>query len=221
MEHAQALDRHAADLYLLGELNEADAEAFEEHFFECPTCADEVRVGTYFLDAGRAMVLSEKAAAAAAASNVVPIASRRPFNAWMPIAAAAMLVIAIGLPMLLSRGKAPWFEVGQGHSIDLSGSRGTEDDTVTVKDGQLGVLYADIPSERRYMRYEIRVLDSKGKVLFTRPVTPEEASNTLPLVFGELGAGSYVLVVVGTEPAGQQAEVVRTRFNVKRQGSTF
>src|SRR4051794_14516481 len=141
MEHAEALESHAADLYVLGELSEADAEAFEGHYFDCVECADEVRLGTKLLDDGRAMLREDQAA------KVVPIASRRSFNVWMPAAVAAMLVILIGAPMLLSRAKAPAFEIGHGQSISLSGTRSAEENVVTVKDGESFVLYAEITSE--------------------------------------------------------------------------
>ena len=33
----------AAERYLLGELTDAERDQFEEHFFDCSACADDVR----------------------------------------------------------------------------------------------------------------------------------------------------------------------------------
>ena len=45
VEHQSAVDRQLSERYLLGDLSVAEAAAFEAHFFECPLCAEEVRLG--------------------------------------------------------------------------------------------------------------------------------------------------------------------------------
>jgi anti-sigma factor RsiW len=44
MNHLLTMKRNAAERYLLGELSPADRASFESHFFECESCADEVRL---------------------------------------------------------------------------------------------------------------------------------------------------------------------------------
>ncbi len=43
MDHQSALNRSLTERYVLEELEVAEAAEFEEHFFECPTCAEDVR----------------------------------------------------------------------------------------------------------------------------------------------------------------------------------
>jgi Putative zinc-finger len=43
MTHQQAIDSLAAERYLLDEMSELERHRFEEHFFECVDCADNVR----------------------------------------------------------------------------------------------------------------------------------------------------------------------------------
>jgi anti-sigma factor RsiW len=45
MEHDEAEKSQAVERYLLGELPVTEREAFEEHYFSCPECAEEVRAG--------------------------------------------------------------------------------------------------------------------------------------------------------------------------------
>ena len=45
MEHDQATQLRAAERYLLGELSDAERKEFEEHFFVCPACEEEVGAG--------------------------------------------------------------------------------------------------------------------------------------------------------------------------------
>jgi anti-sigma factor RsiW len=43
VDHQSALNRSLTELYVLGELEASEAAEFEEHFFECPLCAEDVR----------------------------------------------------------------------------------------------------------------------------------------------------------------------------------
>jgi hypothetical protein len=49
MDHAEAEKGYAVEQYLLGQLSEAEQDRFEEHFFSCHTCAEDVKAGTTFL----------------------------------------------------------------------------------------------------------------------------------------------------------------------------
>ena len=53
MDHEYAIEHHSIEQYLLGEMNGHDREAFEEHYFSCPECAEAVRTGVYFADNAR------------------------------------------------------------------------------------------------------------------------------------------------------------------------
>jgi len=86
MEHQEAVSTLASERYLLGEMTEAERESFEDHFFSCAECADEVVVS----DKMRAGVRAGFAAA--------PTVARR---AWRPAvaipwAAAASLSLVAG-----------------------------------------------------------------------------------------------------------------------------
>jgi len=48
MNHEQSIETRAAEGYLLGELPAAAREEFEQHYFECAECAEEVRTGFQF-----------------------------------------------------------------------------------------------------------------------------------------------------------------------------
>ncbi len=48
MEHDEAMRLHAAERYVARELSPEDKDAFEEHYFDCHTCAEEVRLEMTF-----------------------------------------------------------------------------------------------------------------------------------------------------------------------------
>ena len=49
MNHSEALKEMAAERYLLDELSPEARDAFEEHMFDCPDCALDVRSGSAFI----------------------------------------------------------------------------------------------------------------------------------------------------------------------------
>src|ERR1700730_4135521 len=61
MDHDYAIENHAAEQYLLGELTKPEWEEFEEHYFSCPECAEAVRTGAYFVDNAQAVLLERAA----------------------------------------------------------------------------------------------------------------------------------------------------------------
>ena len=48
MDHETATKNYTVERYMLGELPEPDRDQFEEHFFNCPECADHVRSYSQF-----------------------------------------------------------------------------------------------------------------------------------------------------------------------------
>ena len=53
MNHQQAVQNLAVESYLLGEMSRREREAFEEHFFECSLCGEDVRAAAEFMEDAR------------------------------------------------------------------------------------------------------------------------------------------------------------------------
>ena len=106
MTHQQALETMAAERYLLDEMTEVERHAFEEHFFDCDDCAQDVRLGEQIRGEVRAAGDRGPRAhvADARTANVVEF-NKRP--AWrrastvVPWAAAAMLAVTAGYQSLV------------------------------------------------------------------------------------------------------------------------
>jgi len=94
MSHDQAVATMATERYLLDELTEVERDAFEEHYFSCPECAEDVR-------AGEAM-RREMQDAFRVTRERTPLPFRPParrsfkVTGVLPWAVAAMLVLAVG-----------------------------------------------------------------------------------------------------------------------------
>ena len=95
MDHQEAIQLMAVEKYLLNELPPELRDDFEEHYFDCPECATDLRATAAFLDAAKAELIANSA------SRRPPVAKpKRPFTLlWRPaliapLLAASLLVIA-------------------------------------------------------------------------------------------------------------------------------
>jgi hypothetical protein len=202
MTHQQALDGLASERYLLDEMTEVERFEFEEHYFDCVECAEDVRLGD--------MVRQEaRRAGAAVASNThvgrpaVVLTSakwwRRPMVA-APWAVAATLAMVVGYQSLVT---VPGLrDAGGPQSIEpvmLRGATRGAHTTVAIAPGQRFVaLSADLltPPQSSSLAYEI--LDAnRSAVASGRSSVPASGAPLMLLVpVDELQhAGRYTLLV--------------------------
>src|SRR5437868_7162837 len=96
MDHNEAVRLKTTERYLMQELDPEQLEQFEEHFFDCPECALDVRATAKFLQQSK-HVLSEPENAP---SRVPASPSRKPWLAWFrpafTVPALAALLAIIG-----------------------------------------------------------------------------------------------------------------------------
>jgi hypothetical protein len=90
MTHQHAIDTHAAERYLLNEMPELERYTFEEHFFECEVCAEDMRVASQLRQEASTVFAGAPATRAAAKP-----ARSRLAAVTLPWAAAAVLAIGV------------------------------------------------------------------------------------------------------------------------------
>ena len=75
MNHDEAIRLKAAEKYLLGELNAELRDQYEDHYFGCAECAQEVRTGAVFIDNARDVLGSGSVAVADLGAKHQPVRS--------------------------------------------------------------------------------------------------------------------------------------------------
>lgn len=239
MEHLQAIQLKAAERYVLGELPSDLREQYEEHFFSCVECAEELSLAAAFVENSRAAMGSEPvtppvrlpvhAAERPAASGWFGAFLRPSFA--VPVFAALLLLVAYQTFLVIPRLKgattqsvaalataAP--QALASFSLIAADSRGGEPLTATVAPGQLFGLYFDIPPDEHYSSYICEIVNSSGVVEFSLNISAEQAKNAVQLLIpsSSLGPGKHVLVVrgLGTQgsAAGSATEVARYPFTL-------
>src|SRR5579859_7429654 len=53
MDHNEAVRLQAAEKYLSGEFTRAQRDEYEEHYFDCPTCAEELKATVAFMESAK------------------------------------------------------------------------------------------------------------------------------------------------------------------------
>jgi hypothetical protein len=208
MEHTQAMTDEVAERYLLGELTEPEAEAFEEHFFECHLCAADVRDGSLMMKAGREFVRKER-------RKIVR----------QSLAAAALLVIGIGLYFVPrpqpDNVKHP--PVVKAFHLYLGDARrgGAADDKVIPAGYDQALLNVDVASPTPYPRYVLTVRDARGQQIGkSKTVTGAETEEPVPLtlLLRDLPAGSYGVVIEGVREDGKRSKITTLSFEIRNHG---
>jgi len=213
MEHTD-IRPDTAVRYLLGEFSPADAESFEEHYFDCSICANDIRNGMKLLETGLDLPADSDRRA-----PVVNINSHR--WQWMHSAAAAALVLVIGAPIfnVVMHRRLSAATLRPVQTFEMSSVvRGGEPPAPIVLAGDRSTLiYANIPLESVFPSYEISIRNASNKVVTKARLTEEMAKLNQPLLLSALPAGSYEVVIEGVRENGNRAQVITPqRFEVRR-----
>jgi Putative zinc-finger len=218
MDHSEAVRLQAAEKYLLGELPKEQHAAFEEHFFECSACAEEMRATVAFMESSR-QVAREAVPQTINDKRLVPVASGaggwfgwlRPAFA-VPVFAALLMFIGYQNVVTIHNLKQSPANViiGDGaksFSLLSAGSRGGSAAKFAVGAHEDFRLEVDMPGNSP-SGYTCQIQDDSGKVLASFAVSPEEAKNTITRVIrgGSLKPGLYTLVVFRGETLPARAE---------------
>jgi hypothetical protein len=222
MDHNEVVQQKMTEKYLLNELDPKTRDLFEEHYFDCPECAFDVRAGSQFVVDSR-VILAEKQEA----DEVVP--ARNPIShgwfAWLRPAfaapALALLLALVGyqnlvtLPQLTRAVRSP--QLLPATTVNLL-TYGTNGSALVIHSGESFLVNVVIPPGPRYTSYRIELYNPAGNVAESLPIPPSDGE-TWPIRFpgGKWDDGRYKLTVHGQNPGGQDMEVGSASFELKVQ----
>ncbi|HMD42398.1 MAG TPA: zf-HC2 domain-containing protein [Candidatus Acidoferrum sp.] len=223
MEHAEAKSMHAAEMYVLGELRGDLREQFEEHYFDCPECALDVRAAAAFIGASKEIFQQELAA--------MPVIRERnktrrwrgwlkPLVAIPAMAALVMTMVYEGRNLKRHVSDAPVAieqNLVASAEFALRGGDRIENETtiVRVREGEAYGLHFDFTPSKTFDTYWGELQDQGGRVLMQVAVPSERINKEVKFVVpaGKLPSGNYVLWIYGQAPA--KAAVAKYSFTVE------
>ncbi len=220
MNHREAVERHAADRYLLDDLTAEERSEFEEHFFECPECAAEVEAGVAFVANARAVLA--KAGYASEPRRGRLVVWLRPAH-LMALAAALILIICYQELVRIPRLKRELQRVAGPQAYPAfflrPVARGDDQVLVLPKSAPFVGLSLDIPPGGQWSGYEcdLRSVSPPGKTLLIAappPASPGSPINVL-IPTTRLEPGVYTLILRGHNEGSAPAELGRFGFIIQ------
>src|SRR5713226_5380168 len=194
MDHETAVQTNAPERYFLGEMTGADRDGFEEHFFMCPECAEDVRALTVFAANARA-VFREKAAGPIPHPGM--LLSGRAL--WLSAALNILLLFGFGYGLLrvqpemkreLADARAPQFV----QALPVMGVARGEGAAREISPSMRRIVFSFyLAKEFRSIGYELK--DESGAVRLRQvlPAPPKEdsAESHISLSTAGLRPGAY------------------------------
>jgi hypothetical protein len=217
--HVFADQQDAAERYLLGQMSDADRDAYEEHFFQCVDCAQEVKATSQFLDDCRAALAYQAIAdRLAARGGRRPVFSRAAAGVLAGALAASVLVMtyqnAVTIPRL-SRALAP--RALTSVSFAAANARGAGQ-TIAVPRQQPFLIFVDIPPGIADT-YDCTIVAKDGQAAVAVTIPAARTQDAVPLLIpaGRLEPGDYTLIVRGrARGAGESpVDVARVPFTLR------
>jgi hypothetical protein len=221
MDHHEALRCEAVEKYLLDELAPQERDDFEEHFFDCPQCAADLKTTAAFLDEVKREF--RRAPTAKSAPRV-----RKPFRlgvVWRPAILAPAFALLLSVIVYQNvriftpaaeSARLDRPEVLSAVSLIGANSRGGVNPSVAVGKDQPILLTLDIPAAEQYASYTCTLIAPSGAALWRVPVSASQARDTVSIRVpgADLKPGDYTLRVQANPVHGEPADIARYRFTL-------
>jgi hypothetical protein len=225
MHHDVVVRQKMTEKYLLGELDSEALHEFEEHFFDCPDCALDVRAGALFVEQSK-VVLAGKAEPVAAGMRVTaPVPAKPGWLGWLRPAFAApvmaLLLTVVGYqnlvtyPQLQQALNSPRVLAFASVNVGTWGSGGT---VIPIRPGEGFLLFVRIPPDG-YARHSAELYSPDGKLEWSLTIPVSSAQDQWPVQVpgAKREAGNYTLAVRGVAAGGESKEVGRASFELQIQ----
>jgi hypothetical protein len=201
MDHGEAMQMQVIEKYLLGELSASQVNEFEEHYFDCEECANELRMTSQFLDT------TKKVLAAGRVATPKPVKPR----GWLPSAygiAASIALLGcviyqnvVTIPHLRSSGAPQALAL---FSLTGLGTRSAETTAISPAPGKPFALLLDIPPHDNIAEYRCQLVNTGGSPVVSIDLSGEAATKTVSLFVpaSVLKPGPYQLAILGRPQNG-------------------
>ena len=222
MEHETAIKIQAAERYVLDEFSPEERTGFEEHYFECVECADDVKAASILAANTKVVIAKDEAKAIAALRSPGRPKWRL---SWGLVASAALnlvLLAGIGLQGLrLGPRKTPATSMDAQfyQSFGVPAASRAEMKTLQVPAGSrfFGARFDLMPGQH-FASYEYQILDAAGTLksgqsLAAPAVNTSELQLAVPVA--SLAPGEYVFVLLG-RLQDKPVEISRAHLSIQR-----
>ena len=219
MDHQEATRMQAPMRYLLGELSTSELEGFEEHFFTCQECAEELKAGAIFAENARAVFRGHSRRPTATSPAGLP---QRGLGWWnwlrpqlaVPLAALGALILVVGYQNIVTIPHLRLLASSQPVlSFPIKIARGDQDIVVPRNDESF-TLYFYLPQDAQAGSYSCTIETESGKSRRNLALLSPQPGQPFAILLrrSEFSSGAYVVRV---HLANNQTELATYRFKLR------
>jgi len=224
MDHDVVVREKMTEKYLLEELDPRVRGEFEEHFFDCPECALDVRAGSEFVTRSKLILTGNSVPILVPATSREREPVNRGWFAWLrpaftaPVLALLLAVVGyqnlVTLPQLMQTVNKP--QLLPAATVNLL-TYGANVSPLLIHPEEGFLLNVIVPPGHRYESYKADLYNPAGDVESV-PISAS-AQDTWPIHVpgANLKSGAYKLIVHGITASGQYVEVGSGSFQIQIQ----
>jgi len=227
MDHNEATQQMIAERYLLGELEQDQRDAFEEHAFDCPECSVDLRAGAAFIGAAKVELPKITGTSSPAPKVEVPLRPSKKTMDWQswlrPVFAIPAFAALLGIIVYQNLETIPSLNKAADEPSVLpatafhAGTRGGAPISIAAYRSHGAVVAIELPQESGYKSFVFELSDSQGKQQWTRILpTAGSTDGTVSIVLPgrALAQGPVSLSVSGIDNQGARTEIDRRILDV-------
>jgi hypothetical protein len=213
MKHEFAVTTHAVERYLMGDMSAEEHDAFEEHYFSCEACAEDLRLASRFIENAKA-VWREDPQSPSRLSVIDWLRAKWLSPVMLAVAASAIAVIAYQNAMVIPALNAP--RALPAVTLDLASraavpSLGPGDPLhfyiAAEQPANSGVVWAELNSD-------------SGRVLRSGSVAAPKAQQPVDVYFpGTLKPGRYIITIRSLRNGRPDEPIAKQTFQVEERNS--
>lgn len=230
MTHSEAVKEMAAERYLLDELSSEVRDDFEEHMFDCPQCALDVRAGAAFVNEAKHQLPELTAGLALPKRALSPAKEPSLWLSWLrpafalPVFAALFLVVGyqnlVTVPALRKSAEMPSIVPT---APSYGATRGGNHILVTADRAHGVALPIDVPLDPaigNFSSYSFDLYSPDGKLAWSGSVAGGaqapggELQLSVVIKGGMLQNGTYSVAVSGIGKNSERTPLDRFVFDV-------
>jgi hypothetical protein len=222
LDHLKVTKRNIADRYVLGELSQVQREEFEEHYFECVDCAEDVRAFMAISSNSRSVLVDVPDYGEPAANRgwtrpswFQALRSWRPPAIYAIAPALAMLALTITTTYQSITLRSQLVAQAVPQFVLRPDARGDESVITVQQQGHFLVLAADVPGAPREVKWQVRGVGSQAPLMEGTAAGPPPGSSLSVLIpASKLSTGQYVLVLCPDGISSEAGPEVVYRFRM-------
>jgi hypothetical protein len=220
MDHNLASETYAAERYLLGEMPPEERDEFEEHFFLCRVCGEDVQTASVFIENAKALYRERELQASPALKKAKQWRDwlRRDWIGWLRLPVTAPTFAALALAAIVCYQNAV---VIPGLRIPLSVASplifdGETRSTVPHQSQDMPLHFQMLLSgPTDSARVALQVTGADGRMARSGFVESPGLNRLLDVYFpGALNAGRYTLIVRTDQGGKPGPELGRGQFEI-------